>query len=102
MCFIDNNVLPFEFLQVAHAHTHTLKGGQADVELVRKQFVLKLVLSLLLRRYEVEHTDFRTPEFEFFLPVGDHSFWHDNKEIVFDLLVLPQKREERNSLDCLA
>lgn len=88
MGLVNDNVFPLELLQRAHAHAHSLESCQTNVKLARNEIVFKLLLAFFLCSNEVEHSDFRAPQFELLLPVGYDCLGDDNQEIVLNLLVL--------------
>lgn len=88
MRLINYDVLPGELLERAHAEADTLEGGQTHIKLARLEVVLQLLLTLFLSRDQVEDSDLRAPQFEFLLPVWNHSLGHDNQKVAFDLLEL--------------
>lgn len=102
MCLVDDYILPRELLKWAHAHADTLKGCKADVELAWLKVVLQLLLALLFGGDQIQHADLRTPQLEFFLPVGNDSLGHNNQEVALDLLELAQKGQKSDCLDGLA
>jgi hypothetical protein len=100
--FINDDVLPCEFLERAHAKAYTLEGGKTDIEFARLEVVLESLLTLFFRCNQVEHSDLRTPQFEFLLPVWNHGLWDNNQEVALYLLEFAQKCQERDGLDGFA
>jgi hypothetical protein len=91
---VDDDVLPLESHHCCHAVSHAFKRGQAYIELAWLQIMLQLVLSLLFGCNQVKHAHFWAPLLEFVLPIWNHGFGNDYKEVILHFFVLAQEGQE--------
>jgi hypothetical protein len=99
MGFINNNILPLEFLQSTHAYSNTFESGYTDIKFARLQLVLKDLFSAFFPSYQVAHLYLRTPLSELIHPVANHRFGHDYQVIALNLFKFSEEANQRNSLN---
>ena len=79
MSFVNYNILPFEFHQWSHAYSDSLESSYTNIKFTRLKLVLNDVLSVLLGCDEIYHPTLWQPLLEFFQPISNDRFWHDNQ-----------------------
>lgn len=94
--------MPIKFLESAHAHSHALESGDADIKFTWQNSLFNDVFAELFFGDQIDHLDLRVPPGELLQPVSDNGLGHDNQVVALVLFELSQEAQQRNSLDGLS